>query len=223
MGMYDTYQVRLRCPIDNEEHVEWQGKDGPCLLYTWQPARKHPLEAYQEITEADHTMVKLPNSEVEFPSLRPSWLEGAREHILPPIFRFSDIHGDHFIEAVGETDAADVWDKSRILEVWMSIPTGETTPYTRGDGRVVQITETRRLRLWRAGAGLDEANMALRAEHHQRMQAQLATHGGAANCERCRLFRSKQVPAVAYADMFLCESCASERIATSFPVAQVLR
>lgn len=46
MGMFDSYRPteRLRCPVDGNPLLEWQGKDGPCLLLVWQEGTKHPVD-----------------------------------------------------------------------------------------------------------------------------------------------------------------------------------
>ena len=37
MGMFDTYKPAKghKCPVCDEELLEWQGKDGPCALFVW--------------------------------------------------------------------------------------------------------------------------------------------------------------------------------------------
>lgn len=45
MGLFDTYvpDPPLRCPRCGRTLADWQGKDGPCALLTWEQGKRHPV------------------------------------------------------------------------------------------------------------------------------------------------------------------------------------
>ena len=49
MGMFDTYvpASECTCPVCGDALLEWQGKDGPCNLYTWHQGAERPDEPLQ--------------------------------------------------------------------------------------------------------------------------------------------------------------------------------
>jgi hypothetical protein len=51
MGFFDTYvpDPALRCPACCGELRNWQGKDGPCLLLTWQQGSGEALATDPEL------------------------------------------------------------------------------------------------------------------------------------------------------------------------------
>ena len=46
MGMFDHYRPKpeLQCPVCRASGLEWQGKDGPCALYVWEPGQAGPVD-----------------------------------------------------------------------------------------------------------------------------------------------------------------------------------
>jgi hypothetical protein len=45
MSLFDTYRPLplLKCPRCESQLREWQGKDGPYLLFVWEQGTKHPV------------------------------------------------------------------------------------------------------------------------------------------------------------------------------------
>lgn len=46
MGMFDYYlpESEFRCRDCGAKLDEWQGKDGPCLLFVWKQGERHPVD-----------------------------------------------------------------------------------------------------------------------------------------------------------------------------------
>lgn len=46
VGMFDWYELRepRSCAVCGDSLDEWQGKDGPCLLFVWRQGIKHPVD-----------------------------------------------------------------------------------------------------------------------------------------------------------------------------------
>lgn len=67
MGLFDWYKPNpsLNCPVCGETLSEWQGKDGPCLLFVWQQGFVNPVkhlgdgEGFQ-VSDSDLKNLKLP-------------------------------------------------------------------------------------------------------------------------------------------------------------------
>lgn len=201
--MFDTYLVSLECPLDGSPVNEWQGKDGPCLLYTWQVGQAAPLEATTPYDPADDEPLTL--GEVKLPSFRRPWLEAAKAERLPPVFELHANHGDHQLEALGETDPIDdSWRSVRLIEVTSSVlMPGEFWPPIMPGGKPSPKYEG--IRLYREGAGINQVAMTRRATEHERIRTGLPAHGGAAICRDCAWRDSdRKVPAVGYAFAYLC-------------------
>ncbi len=51
MGMFDWYNPAKKheCPVCGTPLKDWQGKDGPCLLFVWQEEEKYPI--YQPVDD----------------------------------------------------------------------------------------------------------------------------------------------------------------------------
>lgn len=67
MGMFDWYITipKLNCPVCGRELLEWQGKDGPCGLFTWKQGVLAPTDqkaGESNIPEYDRARVRLPSS-----------------------------------------------------------------------------------------------------------------------------------------------------------------
>ena len=68
MGMFDYYspQEELVCPHCGNKLNEWQGKEGPCALFTWEQNHKNPTDQQagddSNISKEDRKKVLLPKS-----------------------------------------------------------------------------------------------------------------------------------------------------------------
>ena len=68
MGMFDWYKPKptLNCPVCRQTLTDWQGKDGPCLLFVWEQGFADPLkhlgdgESFQ-VSDSDLKEWKLPD------------------------------------------------------------------------------------------------------------------------------------------------------------------
>jgi hypothetical protein len=204
MGMFDTYLTTIACPIDDQPVADWQGKDGPCLLYTWKFGESSPAEADEPYDPADDEPITLGGQ--TFPSMRRPWLDGSKEARLPPVFELHASCGDHWLEAQGETDPiSDAWTKVRLLLVTSSalLPGEFWPPFKAGEEPVAKFDS---LRLYREGAGVYPEAMARRVTERERLRALLPAHGGDATCSRCSWMKDHaEIPAVGYAGAYLCE------------------
>jgi hypothetical protein len=67
MGMYDWYIPipKLSCPVCGRELLEWQGKDGPCALFTWKQWKSAAIDqkaGENNISESERALVQLPST-----------------------------------------------------------------------------------------------------------------------------------------------------------------
>lgn len=130
MSLFDSYipEPALRCPVCDFLLTNWQGKDGPCLLLTWQQGVKFPVAH------------ELPEESVDdSKSFLESWS-------LPPRF---EIYSDEcrcgrLIEAYGICEQG-VWSRTEIVTHLNYCPDGTTS---EGDARRIR----NELQRWLEGA-----------------------------------------------------------------------
>jgi hypothetical protein len=99
MGMFDYYLPKpdLSCPICGAPGIDWQGKDGHCLLFVWEQGQAAPVDQAVD----DECKVSLPDR---------------TKSRLPSRFRiYATCQCPTFLEAIGTTDQG-VWTRTELLK-----------------------------------------------------------------------------------------------------------
>ena len=140
------------------------------------------------------------------------YVTAAISETLPPVFGFGAACGDHWIEAIGETDADGLWVASRVVQVTMRFESDEIIHIITGkDGEEHPIHAADVVDLFRADR-LIPAAMARRDAYRAERASHLPSHGGNAICVAPDwLHDGHFVAATGWLDRFLCEDCLSKQ------------